>query len=210
VNLTAVAAVIAAAASVINIAVTAVLTRRSQFRQWQREEARPIAARLLALSEEAGREWHRFSRTRTARLALSPGEDDDYAARLQQEERDYLAAGRHASDKLRFELAQLELIAAPLTREAARSLAYHHMVAQLQCENRHVLGMRPVDLEGLPHDLRRLEKRLISQFRADLGVPRDPLSLTLGRYRSRRRWRSRQARTLAEIGEPSSEHGSGS
>jgi hypothetical protein len=57
VNLAVIAAFTAAAISLVNVVLTARLTRGSQFRQWQRETALPITARILALSEEATEAW---------------------------------------------------------------------------------------------------------------------------------------------------------
>ena len=54
VNLAVIAAFAAAAISLVNVVLTARLTRGSQFRQWQREEARPITARILTLSGKPG------------------------------------------------------------------------------------------------------------------------------------------------------------
>jgi hypothetical protein len=69
-NLAVIAAFTAAATSLINIIVTARLTSGSQFRQWQREEARPSTARTsLSRARLAGHGYGRPSRGRNGSLA---------------------------------------------------------------------------------------------------------------------------------------------
>lgn len=53
VNLTAIAAFTAAGLSLVNIVLSARLTRHHHLEQWRRDEERPVVARLLTLSQTA-------------------------------------------------------------------------------------------------------------------------------------------------------------
>ena len=176
VNLAVIAAFTAAAVSVLNIILTAWLTRGSQFLRWQREEARPITARLLAHSGEARLAWLRATLVRQEWTRL--GDDDrDRLVPLERERVEYVAAARAASAKLLLEAADLDLIATPPTRAAATELAEAHSWAQTFLVNLLSAG-RPSEKEFTRafeqvDDLHAREQALIDKFRADLALPRD-------------------------------------
>lgn len=153
-NLAVIAAFTAAAISLVNIIVTSRLTSSSQFRQWQREEARPIVARILALSAEVRYAW------------AWPSESEEDREKT-------LRAGVEVVNKLHYEQAQLNLIATPPTRQAAESLITGHRYAAAK-----LAGLLRDDLQHPPMaeltvTLAEREQALIDKFRADLGVPAD-------------------------------------
>jgi hypothetical protein len=129
VNLAVIAAFTAAAVSVLNLVVTAKLTSGSQFRRWQREEARPITARLLILSREGRRAWLRIASTRRELLDVSDA--DSSVEGLQKRHRDQMAAAWTVSEELGSEDAALWLIATPPTREAASALVNKHQSIEM-------------------------------------------------------------------------------
>lgn len=167
-NLAVIAAFTAAAVSLVNIIVTARLASGSQFRQWQREEARPLTVRILTLSAHTRFVWARAVHAHADWLRLS--QDDERARELQERKREYLAEGWTELGKLNFEVSQLNLIAAHATREAAAALAKGH-------ENVYVALSGHLSQEGLSDAVAVLNKLLVQQdtligkFRADLGVP---------------------------------------
>jgi len=154
VNLAVIAAFTAAAISLVNIVVTAWLASGSQFRQWQREEARPITARILALSGEACLAW-------------------SHADKAEDDRQKHLQEGVAAVNKLRYEQAQLNLIATPPTRQAAESLVNGHMFAAAQLLGALRSDLQPTPMDELTATLEAWERALIDKFRADLGVPAD-------------------------------------
>ena len=184
VNLAVIAAFAAAAISLVNVVLTARLTRGSQFRQWQREEARPITARILTLSGEARSAWHWADAAREEALSLSsddkPGER---AAQLTEKQRDEVAAGVAATSKLRDQLAQLNLIATPSTRRAADSLVTAHMYTAAQFAGFLRADIDQQTMDQLTSTMEERERALIDKFRADLGVPGERTQHHLRRLR---------------------------
>jgi hypothetical protein len=94
------AAFLAALLSLVNVLITARLASQGRLQQWRREEMRAVAARILALSREAGMAW----RSQHERLDL--GNDQAWKeswSQIPREEADPLKAGLTALDKLLFE-----------------------------------------------------------------------------------------------------------
>jgi hypothetical protein len=172
VNLAVIAAFTAATVSILNIILTAWLNRGSQFLQWQREQARPIAARVLTHSDEARLAWMRGVQLEKELRSLGD-KDKKRAGELEEQARKFFAANRDAFDKLRFEAAQLTLIATPQTREAARALMKHHMDLAMPDIPQLVMATRRRPIAEM-ETLIALEAALIDTFRADLGLPSDP------------------------------------
>jgi hypothetical protein len=126
-DLTAAAAFTAAGLSLINVVVTARMAGRERLTQWRREELQPIVARILALSRETRDEWRKAAVAQLLRLGGpdSLGEGDDIDS-VQKREREGYANGKAAWDKLCFEVAQLQLIAAKPVSDAAEALRLSH------------------------------------------------------------------------------------
>lgn len=51
------AAFLAASLSLVNVLITARLASQGRLQQWRREEMRAVAAKIVALSREAGMAW---------------------------------------------------------------------------------------------------------------------------------------------------------
>ncbi len=123
----------------------------------------------LALSREARWAWIRAA---VARKKWLTREDDEDGCDLQQEESEYLAAGKAAYTKLRFEVAALDLIAARATRDAAAALAGEHLTAEVFAKEG-VYGKELSEVTAQVNALMALEQALLNKFRADLGLPRE-------------------------------------
>jgi hypothetical protein len=173
VDLAAIAAFTAAAISLVNVIITARLARRTHLQQRRREEARPIVARILALSSEASRAWINGALLREERLSVG----DDPAKRtevlkLQDQKFDQWKRARSALDKLRFEVAQLNLIAAQPVRDAAAALLLSHesvAIAQFRSIDSST-GLLKTVMES---KAKMLQTDLVERTREDLGLPRD-------------------------------------
>jgi hypothetical protein len=173
VDLAAIAAFTAAAISLVNVIIIARLARRTHLQQWRREEARPIVARILALSSEASSAWINGALLREESLSVG----DDPAKRtevlkLQNQEFDQWKRGRSALDKLRFEVAQLDLIAAQPVRDAAAALLLSHesvAIAQFRSVDSSAGLMKTV----MESKAKMLQTDLVERTREDLGLPRD-------------------------------------
>ncbi len=127
-DLVAVAAFTAAGLSLINVLVSARLNSRGHLEQWRRDEERPIVARMLTLSADALSAWHSAGSARrdwidSLRSDPSGGNVD---AKVQEEAVEHWGTGSQLYDKLRFELAQLDLIAGRPLRDVAASLFREH------------------------------------------------------------------------------------
>ena len=109
------AAFTAAGLSLVNVAITARTTRRGHREQWRREQERPIVARCLTLSAEALREWWDASVAR---------EGVDVPRTRQMDP--HWDQGRQLVHDLRYEVAQLDLLASGPVRQAALDLVKAH------------------------------------------------------------------------------------
>jgi len=109
-DLTAIAAVAAAALSAVNVALSYRLARRGPVEQWRREQERPIIARVLTISSDMLNDWLRLA---------DAGEVDEA-----QDAKRISEGGMKLYQKLRLEAAQLELLAGPQVREAVRDLTW--------------------------------------------------------------------------------------
>ena len=114
-DLAATAAFTAAALSLINVGVSARLTRAGRLEEWRRDTERPIVARLLTLSQDAAEAWSEANRLRA-----------EYTGGADRTALDRAAAawnrGNSLVAQLNFEIAQLDLIAGDRLRERARAL----------------------------------------------------------------------------------------
>ena len=159
-NLTTVAAFTAAALSLVNVAISYSLARRGHREQWRREQERPIVARCLALSDEVRSEWWESSLAQEDRV--SGQLPDDSKARQHSQK------GRQLMPNLRFEVAQLDLLASSAVRQAADELMSEHRKAGMLSL---LKGSGDHQGRDMQHKmLGQLQLKLIDATRADLGL----------------------------------------
>jgi hypothetical protein len=106
----AVAAFVAAGVSLVNVGISARLANRSQRETWRRTEERPIVARYLTLSGDALGEWEKAGVNTPARAP------------------DWENLGQARIADLRYQVAQLELLAGRDVARFAHSLYMAHAV----------------------------------------------------------------------------------
>jgi hypothetical protein len=178
VDLAAVAAFTAAALSLVNVAISARLVSRGQREQWRRDQERPVVARCLTLSDDARREWW------PASVAKQDASADARPTLVDA----HWEKGWQLLHDLRYEVAQLDLLASRAVRQAARDLAAAHE----QEASRLVLTAEPGqdDYEGrqaAKDKIEELQSALTEKTRADLGLGvRVPPGSLLGQMLARR------------------------
>jgi hypothetical protein len=155
--------------SLVNVGISARLTRRSQREQWRRNDERPIVARCLTLSGDGLREWEKAS---GAKEAANPGPDPDPYRSWQEHPK--WEKGRKLIEDLRYEVAQLDLLAGSAVRQVANGLLEAHLeeVARLL---RAEPGRDEVEARRARTRILELQWALVDAAREDLG-----LSLGLG------------------------------
>jgi hypothetical protein len=176
VNSATVAAITAAVVSfigvIINVFWTYRLSSQAQLEQWRRNEERPVVARMVTLSTDALEQWWQAARARREwldSLSADPGRaNKDTATR--PEPRDDWAAGSELYDKLRFEAAQLDLIAGQALRDVARRLVTVH-----ESLNHWLRPASPKDdpirsVNEQNNKIIGLHEELVEKARADLGL----------------------------------------
>jgi hypothetical protein len=168
VDLTAVAAFVAAALSLISVIIGAVLTfrltNRGQVEQWRREQERPIVARILTISDDMMANWSMLVATKERSAG---GGDDEVRAAEARTADSQLAAGQELHGKLRYESAQLDLLAGPQVRDTAHDLAAAHSRIALHIDDDPAPGT--IYKEGAKRVF-ELTELLVEQARADLGL----------------------------------------
>ncbi len=110
------AAFTAAGLSLVNVAITARLASRGQREQWRRDQERPIVARCLTLSGAALSEWWHASVAKQRADADAPPTLVD----------PHWDKGVQLLHDLRYEVAQLDLLAGRAVRQVARDLVAAH------------------------------------------------------------------------------------
>ena len=146
---------------------------RAQLEQWRRNEERPIVARMLTLSEDVFRRWGQAEAARRRWIeSASEGPDRGQVdTKARDEARDHWEAATELYDKLRFEAAQLELIADRPVRDVAAKLIRAHEGPQH--------WLRPASPTDDPFELLSKQNRvilglhaeLVEKTRTDLGLP---------------------------------------
>ena len=177
-DLAAVAAFTAAGLSLVNVAISARMASRGHREQWRRDQERPIVARCLTLSADVLSEWWDASVAKQDADADSPRNWVD----------PHWHKGRQLLHDLRFEIAQLDLLASRTVRQAARGLEMAH-----EKEVTRLLLAKPGEdgFEGRQAaqvKIEKLQSALLEGARADLGLglgvqvaPRSLLAKLLGR-----------------------------
>jgi hypothetical protein len=176
VNSATLAAITAAAVSfvgvIVNIFWTYRLSSRARLEEWRRNEERPVIARMLTLSADALSKWWLAAYARRSwldSLSADQSQDNEDAAARREPDEDW-RAGSELYDKLRFELAQLDLTAGPALRDVAGELVRVHESL------RHWL--RPASPRDNPissvnsqnNKIIALHGELVDKARADLGL----------------------------------------
>jgi hypothetical protein len=196
VDLTAVAAFTAAVLSLVNVAFSYRLSSRANLEQWRRNEERPIVARMLTLSADALAQWQRAGQARSnwiESLSADPNQGhEDTTAR--DEARDQWDTGSELYDKLRFEVAQLDIMAGRPLRDVAAKLVREHESPWHWL--RPASGGEANLLESLYEQHNKivgLHAELVERTRTDLGLdsslqvpPRSLLAKLLGRHQGAR------------------------
>jgi hypothetical protein len=168
VDLAVIAAFTAAGISLVNVVITAWLASRVTHRQWRREEERPAVVRILALSSEAKRIGQELTILRQDVYLYEQDPDKDQLVRnLLASEGELWEDISNVLDKLRLEVAQLELVGHEPVREAARALlnAHDHGLLHARIGHPATLGLS----KGL-EKVKQCEEDLIEKTRADLGI----------------------------------------
>lgn len=177
-DLAVVAAFTAAGLSLVGVGVNVLwsyrLSRHAQLEQWRQNEERPIVARMLTLSADALEKWQQAGQARrdwldSLRADPTRGHEDTKA---RDEATNHWGAGSGMYEKLRFEAAQLDLIAGHPLREVANKLVREHESVQR--------WLRPASgandwfelLTEQNNKIIRLHAELVEKTRADLGVDR--------------------------------------
>jgi hypothetical protein len=121
-DVAAVAAFTAAGLSLVNVGISARLARQGRLDQWRRDTELPIVAKVLTLSEECQTSWSNTARAKRLLASDTPG--DDVANRNAATQA--WEAGCSSLERLRFEIAQLDLMAGATLRSAVKALAVPH------------------------------------------------------------------------------------
>jgi hypothetical protein len=164
VDLSAIAAFTAAGLSAINVVFSYRLTSRGHLEQWRREQERPIVARILTVSSDAYAAWREVAMAKQL-WAESAGAPPSDAAEV----RARYDAAVEMWKALRFEVAQLDLLAGARVRKVAEDLASEHerMRYRLNPSGAGVTMFRT----GEEDKFVELHRQLVEQARTDLGLP---------------------------------------
>lgn len=172
VDLAVVAAFSAAALSLVNVAVSARLSSRGRLDEWRRDEVKPLVARLVTLSQEASEKWQAAYIQRSLWWSSREGdsESEDRAARDQASE--HWAKGAELYEKMRYELAQLDLVAGSGLRSAAAKLNSQHAAAWRSSRPSSGVSDSFKELMRLGSNIGIAENALVTAARHDLGLDR--------------------------------------
>jgi hypothetical protein len=177
VDLSAIAAFTAAGLSAVNVVFSYRLTRRGHREQWRRDQERPIIARILAASRDLSLTWlylknleEEGTRTREAPTPDTQAALERYAATVER------------CETLRFDAAQLALLAGPEVRDAVNALVGAHSVLQDRLDpaksrvdparrNEEITITGDV-LDDMAEVIARVHDQLVGLAREDLGLER--------------------------------------
>jgi hypothetical protein len=167
-TLAVVAAFTAAGFSLLGVFVNARMTGRATHDQWRRGQVQPLVAQLLIDSQEASREWE-------AACAQSVRE----AQGVEETGPNHWEAFGVLVRKIRYEVAQLELVAGPRLRFNADALYRQHWEG-LSAPSPLLSPQPPLGLDEIGEINRATERArqsLVYAARADLGVARKAVRL---------------------------------
>jgi len=181
-SLAVVAAFTAAFLSLVNVAVSARLSRRGSLEQWRREQAQPVVARLLTLSDDLDRARDDFVATNLS-IWLKQKEGTD-VAELEQKAQTQMEHINELFHDIEYQQALLDLLAGPRLRETVSLLIGENrqlnMLVNLHKQYTQELA------QPIRENLYSLREELIEGTRADFHIrswrkPRDAMALRLGR-----------------------------
>jgi len=157
-TLVAVAAFTAAGLSLVNVVMTAWLSGRASLKQWRRDTELPILARIMTLSEDARQSWADTVKAKIYQYKQRMGGNEIG----QEQSIEAWERGRVLFAKLRFEVAQLDLVAGNGLSTAAKALVTTHEDAE------HRLRPAGPGQEYFDGKIRDNTAALIATARADL------------------------------------------
>jgi hypothetical protein len=157
-----------------NVGFSAWLNSRGHLEQWRRDVERPIVAKIITLSGDALNAWRDASFARqewiTSVHADLDRQHEDIGARDRAAEQ--WAVGSDAYDKLRFEMAQLDLVAGPPLRHTAGALLRHHESMRHYIRPASAASDWFEQVTDLNNKVIALHSDLVLKTRADLGLDR--------------------------------------
>jgi hypothetical protein len=169
VDLSALAAFTAAGLSLINVGVSARLSSSGRKDEWRRNEERPVVAQILTLSQDTLGKWNEAALARQMWIDASRSTDGSIEIdSLRTREREHYTAAMNLWAKLRYQIAELDLIAGRPVRDAANAIYAEHGVLATR--------LRPPGPQDNPlsvvgsSKVNRLQEDLIAKTRADLGL----------------------------------------
>ncbi len=168
------AAFTAAALSLVNVGFSAWLNSRGHLEQWRRDVERPIVAQIITLSGDALNAWRDASLAKqewiTSVHADLDRQHEDTGARDRAAEQ--WAVGSGAYDKLRFEIAQLDLVAGRPLRDTAGALLRPHESMRHYIRPAGAASDWFEQVTVLNNKIVALQGDLVVKTRADLGLDR--------------------------------------
>lgn len=180
-NWATVAAFLAAGLSLANVTISAQLARRQSLEGWRRDAERPAVARVLTLSDSCYRTWSKAWNSAARWFKSSVNEEGPYNGpgdvSAKTEALELFKQGGNLLEELRFEVAQLDLVAGQSVRDASRAIVVVHENVQRQISPNDLFSLYPdaVSLGPLERgEFRAIERTLVAAARADLGLSRDP------------------------------------
>lgn len=165
-DLAAVAAFSAAGLSVVNILISAWLTRRGRLAHWRREQTLPVVASILTLSADVLGRWMKSAQAKDDAGRLRDAKDDTsrkISQRCKEDSHTHWEAARPLWASLRYEVAKLDLIGTEPLLAAATKLVQAHEIAEIRLNpNRPgVVTFGPDDpLSAARHELAQAAKQL--------------------------------------------------
>ena len=173
VNVVVVASVTAAVFSVFNVLLTARLSQRGQLDQWRRDTERPIVARILMQSRETLEQLRQVADLREEWIPSIGGVRSNEEAATRDAAARTWELSRASFDSLRFEIAQLDLIAGHPPRDLTRKLMSAHESLRHWLRPASGASDSPMQLwSSQSGEVASIEKELIAAVRTDLGVDR--------------------------------------
>ena len=152
------------------------LSTRAQLDQWRRNEERPIVARVLTLSEDARQQWDQAWSAKQGLIAAVQAEPDPDVRRTpefaeaQDRAVEQWRVGAELYGKLRFETAQLDLIAGRPVRDVADRLARAHESSWHWLRPAGGANITWESFAKQNNKIVELHEELVGKTRADLGL----------------------------------------
>jgi hypothetical protein len=175
-DLAAGAAITAAVLSLIGIILNVRSVSRAQREQWRREQERPVVARCLLLSSDAHNRWADVAATDVAIATGDPKKVRERFEQLMDKRTQDFEKGLQLTHELRYEVAQLDLLASTEVRRAAADLVNAHDRVSMRVATKHD-GLELLEHAG---EIVQLQAALVERARADLGLSSEQLEMPRG------------------------------